>query len=396
MSENTKPNELLDELEGSEYYQKIQNDTEDSLKSQWEDVVSSDELGTLFVVYEQMMSDNEVLGLTELTEEQTEKLEKNAEKMLALVLLGLTSSFQDSFGKYLKFVSNKAGQSVIDGIAGALGEEALKFRLGNDYFKNQLKDRVETLMVSLNETTKKNLMKQLMYGFKKGLSKEEMVARLKEKGVGIAENRAATIARTETTAFNEYIRLQTARLNGCRTKTWWNPMDEKTTKVCRSLTGTTVLVDEPFSGGFMSPPAHGNCRSHLEFDYAQSACSLQVEKSILDNKYKEWKVQKKEAEPYYDMKQTGDICYSCINRNAVWAGGESLVGKDKNIRDFTTPLIAMGVEKVTDSDIKDVFSDKENVSDVVVALRTAKDNLTDEGFVQLVSYFGYSKTINFT
>jgi SPP1 gp7 family putative phage head morphogenesis protein len=97
------------------------------------------------------------------------------------------------------------------------------------------------------------------------------VDRAMEKYVdGAVAARADTIARTEIMgALNEGAleafdqAQEEGLLTGSATKTWIATPDELTCPICEPLDGETVPLDEEFSSGDDSPPAHPNCRCSI-------------------------------------------------------------------------------------------------------------------------------------
>jgi len=77
--------------------------------------------------------------------------------------------------------------------------------------------------------------------------------------------RSRRIAETEITrAFTTSGRLA-AKASGMETKTWLTARDELVCKICGSLDGVTVPIDEPYPGGLEGPPAHPFCRCNERY-----------------------------------------------------------------------------------------------------------------------------------
>ena len=56
-------------------------------------------------------------------------------------------------------------------------------------------------------------------------------------------------------------------MNGVEWKIWWATLDERTSQICRHTNEEKVPIDAIFSCGVEHPPAHPNCRSHIEYIY---------------------------------------------------------------------------------------------------------------------------------
>jgi SPP1 gp7 family putative phage head morphogenesis protein len=101
----------------------------------------------------------------------------------------------------------------------------------------------------------------------------------------IKDQRARTIVRTETTtAFNEgqIIKINKSFKNSKvkieTIKEWLTAEDERVCKVCGSLNGQRVKINESF-GPYFSPAAHPNCRCTLIFDFDHEEILRQLEES---------------------------------------------------------------------------------------------------------------------
>lgn len=79
--------------------------------------------------------------------------------------------------------------------------------------------------------------------------------------------RGALIAATEITrAIGNVGRLIWRRVPGVKRVVWWTRSDEKVCVICGPLHGKTTDKSGRFPGGFISPPAHPNCRCETAYE----------------------------------------------------------------------------------------------------------------------------------
>jgi len=169
--------------------------------------------------------------------------------------VGNYSGYDMSPKTYLYTVMEKGGQDVLNKY---LGIDKVQFSLTNYEMKVLIDQRIRTLVKGVDDYTARRFSAQLIKGMENGESKKELVTRLMNVGSDISEIRAERIVRTETTAAVEYMRHETARLNGVQFKTWITSMYDVCI-VCRPLHGQTVAINQMFDGGFDMPPIHINC-----------------------------------------------------------------------------------------------------------------------------------------
>lgn len=114
------------------------------------------------------------------------------------------------------------------------------------------------------------LSSQLVEGLNARESMTQISDRVK-KVFDVSESRAMVIARTETNRIVNRGKLSAYEAAGVEgTKTWVTHVDDRTSDICRRLNGQRVRITDTFkdtSTGleFMTPPAHPNCRSTIQF-----------------------------------------------------------------------------------------------------------------------------------
>lgn len=439
-------NDVFWRLEASKLYRETRKTVEKVLNEQWEDFIFSGAVNKVFKRYLNFFSNKEDKTLNlkkaegttveDVEEEVAENLQ--ADKFLVgedgldldafeIFLLALIAKELKSAGRYyslrgklrdyIKTISNKGGQSIIDQLPTAL---ELKFRLSNATYKQRIAERVDNLIVGLDQTTKNKISKVIIAGVKKRETRTQLIRRLTRMGKKISKSRAKMIVATETQAAYEFMRYETAKKNGIQYKVWNTARDERVCPICGPLHGKRLAIDKDYSSvdeksgagfGGLFPPAHVNCRCSLDYEIQPILASnwvLEVDKfkssiSLIANLFR-----KLTNGTIYDHQSNvieelaeDDVKRKVINVNAVWAGGESLVGKDKNIGNIYYDIIAYDnyrerVKELIRTQDKIMIIDQDDffpTQAVDLVLLDARENLTDEGFVQLIRILGFSRSI---
>ena len=427
-------NELFLEMEKSKRYKAQEKLVRKALRDQWQDIVLSGIVNALYNEYKNYFKrpqnkrvkvrKAETVG-SKKELEQVEDEELAGDKilvpeealMLTPLLLFLRNrvnsdikpissyySFRPKTQAYLKAIANQAGQTVIDQIP---SPRPLAFRLSKAEYTKKIKERVNTLIKGLDETTKKRLVRELARGIELGETKNQMVSRLQRLGSSISKSRAKVIVATETQAITEYIRYETARLNGIKFKTWITAMDERVCPVCGPLHGQETGIKDNFkSEGFSYPypPAHINCRCWAEYTVnigseAQYIYPPRKEKSLMESIGESIR---KAKDDYKYKRGTEGVEFTITNPNAIWAGGESLVGPDKSVgnyyfilrdidgaKDRIRTLLGLNDEGIMRLDSQ-LFMPIYEVDNILLS---ARKDLSDTGFIQLLLRLGIKKKI---
>ena len=406
VNKGSSPNEeFFRILERSKEYKRMESLVKKALIDQWRDLIYSGVINTIFKKYKTFFSGSkrkpakirksfvkkdEVISEEELREAEQETLQGDRfiigeeALLLAPFLLflkqevdkeirsaGYYYNFKSELKDYLRITANKAGQTIIDQIPTPTD---ITFRLSNKALKAKIKERVDELVTQLDITTKKTLVNQLALGVKTGETKTQLVKRLQKKGLGLSEIRSGRIVATETEALAEFIRFETAKLNGTKSKIWITSSDERVCPICRPLNGEELLINQNFDAEGVEvkyPPAHVMCRCTVDYSVADDLASNFIKSNFID-----------EIDVLYRKSKSGNLYKplkegraGIVNPNAVWAGGESLVGKDRDI--------ARIFEEIRDS--RPIAREK--------LIEEAGDKLTLEGIVQLRSLLGLSPNV---
>jgi len=260
--------DFLATLEKTPEYKRMQPLIEKALLEQWNDVLYSGVINTIFNKYKDfIVKRGKKLDIkktiTKATNEeeldeaiagglQHDKFlvgEKDMKmKLYLLFLTGLVLSniksigsyydFRKSMNAFLKTMSNKGGQNIINLID---TPKAIKFRLSNVALKSKITQRVNTLIKGLDAVTKKNLVRHLALGIKNHETKTQILKRMQKTGKQFAKNRAKRIIQTETEAVAEFMRYETASMNGVESRTWETVGDDRVCILGYSTKIKTIL-----------------------------------------------------------------------------------------------------------------------------------------------------------
>lgn len=122
----------------------------------------------------------------------------------------------------------------------------------------------------LGDRASRIIQKTTTQALVRGDSIDDMAKELSQK-LNIEKWRAATIARTNIIAAGNEGQLETFKANedSIPSKRWSAVFDDRTSLICLELNGQEVLLSEKFHSDilnedFDAPPAHPNCRSHVE------------------------------------------------------------------------------------------------------------------------------------
>lgn len=117
-------------------------------------------------------------------------------------------------------------------------------RLATDYIGLEA---IRQRIVNIGETTRAQIISQVLIGQAEGLGTEVIARRISEAVPGIARFRGERIARTETHGAANYGADGAARATGLKLrKEWVAASDERTREAHRLADGTVVDMDQPF------------------------------------------------------------------------------------------------------------------------------------------------------
>ena len=157
---------------------------------------------------------------------------------------------------YFTFTANKSGKKTLKNLG-----VSLTFNLTNESIIASYQNRVDLLIETVDNTTKKFLTREISKGLDQGLSTGEMVDVIRDQYPEIIENRAEMIVRTETQNIIGDIDLTVARNNGSEEKKWLTAKDDRVRPehVANGEQGWLPINDN-FQSGHFRTPGGVNCR----------------------------------------------------------------------------------------------------------------------------------------
>ena len=148
------------------------------------------------------------------------------------------------------------GEGFNDGVT-ILGLLLEDFNLDNEDIV-EVEDVISVRAKLITQTTKDTLHELVQAQAQEGQSIPELAEAIKEKGITASDNRATTIARTETAYAYSAGSIISYKKSGVVDSIEWlvyNPCKE-----CEPLTGVKVKIGEAFKTNVFHPPLHPNCR----------------------------------------------------------------------------------------------------------------------------------------
>lgn len=147
----------------------------------------------------------------------------------------------------------------------AVDEVAFEFDATNPRTTEWITDHTGELIEGISSATRDSIRGLVESAFEEQFDVDELADHIGEL-LG-DDDRAERIARTETMrASNEGLleswrqALDEELIEGDLKKEWITTPDDRLCPVCEPLDGEQVGVDETFSVGVVTPPAHPNCR----------------------------------------------------------------------------------------------------------------------------------------
>ncbi|HAC2411864.1 TPA_asm: phage head morphogenesis protein [Listeria monocytogenes] len=177
---------------------------------------------------------------------------------LNLQLLRMGVETERSFFGYLKNVVKYVYRNATKGLASSTLDEkaienilALKWEGGN--YSSRIWKGIDRLALKLKES--------LVRGFVGGLSASEM-ARYLRKDFNVSRSQSETLLRTESGHVANLTTLQGYKEMGLTEYQFSAHLDNRTSKVCKSLNNQIFLIKD-YQPGLNAPPMHPNCRSTI-------------------------------------------------------------------------------------------------------------------------------------
>lgn len=151
---------------------------------------------------------------------------------------------------------------------GLIVKADVQFQLKNQKYIDMLDDQANYLLnnSSIDDTTLEQMITLIRDGKEEGMTIDEVADELSDTFDDVSDNRAFVIARTETAQAMGSANLATMQENGVATKHWVTAG----ANICPTCEGNadqgSISVNDSFSSGDDSEPAHPNCECYTEAD----------------------------------------------------------------------------------------------------------------------------------
>lgn len=219
-----------------EFYQAFTIQTSEFLRQPdlWIDI--KDKIGKQ---EEPVWTDDDERQIREVVEEKSKPLSKYIKP--AVIMTG-----------YIWF-ANRGGQAFLD-----KQKINQKFDLKDAGIIQDLGNKVDLLIDTVDNTSKKWIGNQIIKGKKIGLSDVDIANKIREKIPETYKYRSEAIVRTEMAEIVNKMELETAVRNQASFKTWF-AAGLRICPVCQENDGEKVGINGTFSSGDSSPPIHPLC-----------------------------------------------------------------------------------------------------------------------------------------
>lgn len=173
-----------------------------------------------------------------------------------LVLSDLEAYFKDVF-------EYSAKTSYIQ--HGVIAKAQVDFTLTNDLYLTEIRDQASYLLnkSSVDDTTFNSLFGIISDGLTEGLTSYEVAQTILENVNGISSARAMTIANTETANTMGKANIAWMRENGVNQKEWITAGNNPCRICDMNEADGSIPVDDYFSSGDDTVPAHPNCECYV-------------------------------------------------------------------------------------------------------------------------------------
>ncbi len=168
------------------------------------------------------------------------------------------------------WLANQGGQAFIDKMRAKRVKKAVsvgvRFDLKDTQVIEELSNRQDLLITSLDKTTKKFLIKKIIAGKQNHLSEQDIANDIREIIPQTYENRANAIVRTEMTDIVNRTELTAAIRSDAQTKVWVTAGDNVCEDCQANEDAGEVGINGSFPNGNTQPPAHTNCKCLLDYN----------------------------------------------------------------------------------------------------------------------------------
>jgi hypothetical protein len=142
----------------------------------------------------------------------------------------------------------------------------LDFKLTNTEYVNQLKQRAAYLLnqSSLDSTTTDQIIDTISQGRLDAMTNTEVASVLSDQFDEVSASRAEMITRTEAANAMGQANHATATENGAQTHSWVAAGSETCDECDGNVDDGEIPIDQEFSSGDLTEPAHPNCECYTE------------------------------------------------------------------------------------------------------------------------------------
>jgi len=162
---------------------------------------------------------------------------------------------------FYHLVAKRGGQAFLDKM-----KIRRTFELIDKEFISQLARRSDYLIKTVDDTTKKWIVKAIWKGKKERLTNPEIANVIRAKLSDTFKSRVESIVFTETANALNLAEFTTAQKNGATHKRWLTA-GARVCPICMGNEGEGKIgINETFSSGNVRPPAHPLCKCTLDYD----------------------------------------------------------------------------------------------------------------------------------
>lgn len=184
--------------------------------------------------------------------------EHDAERLVAALDLRELRALAPDIADLLKDQGEDGARVALAQVLGEFSDEQL--RQANDRAIDYARTRSVELVKEVEESTKRMMKDTIVQALEEGWSNDQLATELAD-GYEFSDERAMTIARTETAYADVEGNLAGYEASGVVDSKEWIAAQDEYCDLCEALNGKVVKLHESFpDGGGDGPPLHPNCR----------------------------------------------------------------------------------------------------------------------------------------
>jgi SPP1 gp7 family putative phage head morphogenesis protein len=148
---------------------------------------------------------------------------------------------KQSLPKILQLIMHSGGSKVLNKDGQKLAFKQPNYKLVIDKL---MEDNLQYAK-NLNEVQRQQILKQIRFGIKKGLTYNDMAANIVKKTTDIGLERAVMIASTESNKAHAQAMYETMELNGVKSYMWLTAGDDRVAPLDQALNNRIFKFNEP-------------------------------------------------------------------------------------------------------------------------------------------------------